>query len=161
MPKRLLITPSRLAAHLVNELQTTQRGRNTLINVFELWIGLAGIIAGIVFFYSPAAIDRNAVTLTLGHTTATIWISGYTIAGLLLWYGLVRPSPKWEIVGLWLLGVATAWNGLAILNIFGLHGTASATTLLALTIAAWTRALIVQSVATNLIVEARPSADGE
>jgi hypothetical protein len=151
VPQRLLITPSRIAAYAITEMQTTLRGRNALINVFELWVGLAGIAAGIVFFYSPASIDNNSVAHALGHTVAMIWIIGYTIGGVLLWYGLVRPSPKWEVVGLWMLGTATAWNGIAILEFFGMRGTASAATLLALTVASWIRALIVQTVALNLI----------
>lgn len=154
MPQRLLITPSRLAAYFIFELGATLRGRNALINVFELWVGLAGIVSGIVFFYSPASLEHNSpVALALGHTTAMIWILGYMIGGFLLWYGLVRPSPKWEVVGLWMLGTATAWNGIAILEVFGARGTASAATLIGLTVAAWIRALIVQTVALNLIAQ--------
>jgi hypothetical protein len=155
VPKRLIITPSRIAAYAINEMQTTLRGRNALINVFELWVGLAGVISGIVFFYSPASLDDNSVAHALGHSAAILWIIGYTIGGLLLWYGLIRPSPKWEVVGLWMLGTATAWNAIAIVEYFGLRAVASAATLVALTVAAWTRALIVQTVALNLIKAAQ------
>lgn len=133
-----------MPTRIVTNLRRNLRGRNALLHVFELWVGLAGIIAGIVFFYRPASISDNAISVVLGHTAAACWVIGYMVAGCLIWYGLLRPSPKWEVAALWLLGGATATNGLAILGVFGWRGAATAATLVALTVASWLRALIVQ-----------------
>lgn len=155
MPKRLVLTPSRLAARFIDRLQQTMRGRNAIVNVFELWVGMAGILSGVSFFYSPASLDHNSVAVTIGYTAAACWITSYLISGILIWHGLLRPSPKWEIVGLWMLGSATAANSIAILYVFDARGVASAAMLAALTLAAWTRALIVQTVALRFIEEHR------
>jgi hypothetical protein len=48
---------------------------------------------------------------------------------------------------------ATSINGIAILDIFGWRGVATASTLLALTAAAWLRALIVQADTLRLAAE--------
>lgn len=137
--------PARLFDSALSRMQRTLRGRNAVLNAFELWVGLAGIIAGAVFFYSPASIDQNALTQIVGYKASATWEVGYLVAGILIWWGLLRPSPRWEVVGLWLLGAATATQGIAIGEIFALRGSATAATLLALTFAAWLRALIVQS----------------
>jgi cytochrome c oxidase assembly factor CtaG len=133
-----------------DRLQRTLRGRNALINVFELWVALAGIITGLVFFYSPASIDKNALALTIGHTFAATWSISYFIAGLVIWYGLLRPSPRLEVAGLFVLGSATSVNGIAILSIFGLRGAATSVTLLTLTAASWIRALFVMRASLHL-----------
>ena len=132
---------------IVGSLQRTLRGRNALLNLFELWVGLAGIIAGIVFFYSPASINHDVVTAVVGEDVAAIWVFGYAIAGAMIWWGLLRPSPRWETSGLWLLGTATAVNGIAVLDVFELRGTATAALLFALTVASWLRALVVGAAA--------------
>jgi hypothetical protein len=135
----------RVSGGFLDRIRVTLRGRNALLHVFELWIGLAGVISGIVFFYRPASIDQDALTQTIGRTPSAIWIVSYMVAGAIIWFGLLRPSPRWETAGLWLLGAATSINGIAILDIFGWRGVATASTLLALTAAAWLRALIVQA----------------
>jgi hypothetical protein len=133
------------SAGLLDRLRRTIRGRNALFHIFELWVGLAGILSGVVFFYSPAAIDHNAVAVSLSYTAAAIWSIGYFAAGLGVWWGLLRPSPRIEVVALWLLGTATSINGITILAVFGLRGAATALTLLTLTAASWLRALLVQT----------------
>lgn len=120
-----------------------QRKRNALINLFELWVGLAGVVSGIVYFYSPASLDNNSIARVVGHHMATVWSVGYFIAGLLIILGLIWPQPQWEIAGLWLLGAATAINGLAVLYIFGLRGIATSLTFMTLTLAAWIRGHLV------------------
>lgn len=134
-----------MPTRIVHGLRRTIRGRNSVLHVFELWVGLAGMIAGVVFFYQPASITRDAISISIGHTASEIWVIGYMIAGFLIWYGLLRPSPKWEVAALWLLGSATATEGLAIIDVFGWRGAATSATLIALTLASWIRALIVQS----------------
>lgn len=138
---------------VTSRLQATLRGRNVILNVFEMWVALAGIITGVVFLYSPASIDNNAIAQTIGHNLAAVWSLAYFAAGLVIWYGLLKPSPRWEIIGLYLLGSATGVNGLAITSIFGLRGVATAATLLTLTIAAWLRASFVMRTALRLVEE--------
>jgi hypothetical protein len=150
--------PKRIPATVVSRLRQTLRGRNALLHVFELWVGLAGIVSGIVYFYSPASLDGNAVSRTVGGSVAAVWIVGYAIAGTLIWYGLLKPSPRWEVVGLWLLGSATATNGIAIISVFAIRGVPSSATLIALTAAAWLRAMTVQLDVLRLADQLRGSA---
>lgn len=128
---------------LIARMRRTLRGRNAIFHVFELWVGLAGMISGIVFFYEPASIDHNSLTQLVGHSFAVAWVLGYMVSGAIIWFGLLRPSPRWETVGLWLLGGATAANGIAIAYIFGWRGIPTAATLISLTLASWVRALVV------------------
>lgn len=134
-------------------LHASIRGRNIILNVFEMWVALAGVISGLVFLISPSSIDKNALAQTIGSNLSAIWTLSYFAAGLIIWYGLLRPSPRWEIAGLYLLGGATAINGLAISSIFGLRGVPTAATLLALTVASWLRASFVMRTAIRLIGE--------
>lgn len=138
---------------MVTRMQRTLRGRNALLNVFEMWVALAGIVTGLVFLSEPNSIRQNAITETIGYTLAAAWSLAYMVTGLIIWYGLLRPSPRWEVVGLFLLGSATSANGIAILSIFGLRGAGTAVTLLALTVAAWLRASFVMRSALRLAEE--------
>lgn len=138
---------------IIDHIERTFRGRNALINVIELWVALAGVITGIVFFYSPAAIDKNALAQTVGHGLASVWNVGYFAAGLIIWFGLLKPSPRFEISGLCLLGGATSVNGIAILTVFGLRGAATSITYFTLTIAVWIRAYWVMRAALHLAEE--------
>lgn len=137
----------------VSRLQRSLRGRNVLLNIFEMWVALAGIIGGAVFFYSPASIDNNALSQTVGWDLSAAWSISYFLAGIVIWYGLLKPTPRWEIVGLFLLGSATSVNGVAISSVFGLRGAATATTLLTLGAAAWLRASFVMRTALRLVEE--------
>lgn len=132
MPDRILI-----------RLQGTLRGRNAILNIFEMWVALAGVIAGVVFFYSPASIDQNALAQTVGHALAGVWSVSYFIAGFMIWFGLLAPSPRIEIAGLSLLGSAVSVNGIAILAVFGLRGATTSVTFLTLAVASWIRASLV------------------
>lgn len=138
---------------IAGRMRRTLRGQNAILNVFEMWVALAAVISGIIFFYQPASIDGNALSLTVGHSLATVWNVMYFAAGLVIWFGLLRPSPKWEIIGLSLLGSATSISGVALWSVFGIHGAASAITLLALTVAAWLRASFVMRTAVRLAGE--------
>jgi cytochrome c oxidase assembly factor CtaG len=138
---------------VITRLHASIRGRNMLLNIFEMWVALAGVISGLVFFYSPASIDNNALSQTIGHDFSAVWNVSYFVAGLIIWYGLLRPSPKWEVVGLYILGGATAINGLAICSIFGLRGVPTAATLIALAVASWLRASFVFRTALRLVEE--------
>ncbi len=131
-------------------LQRTLRGRNAILNAFELWIALAGIIAGILLAYTPGSIDGNALAKIIGRNEAIGYTTAYAIAGLMIWVGLLKPTPRWEIAGLWILGAGAAANGIAIVSVFGIRGGFAALTLFALTIAAWIRALVVTSAALRL-----------
>lgn len=144
-----------MPARLLVSLERTLRGRNAILNIFEMWVGLAGIIAGVVFIYSPASLDRNALANTIGYKLAATWTIAYMLSGGGIWYGLLRPSPKWEVAALWILGTATAANGVSILSIFGLRGAATAATLISLTMAAWARAWFVQAAALRLARESQ------
>lgn len=138
---------------ITRHLQRSLRGRNMLLNIFEMWVGLAGIISALVYLYAPATIDKNALAVTLGHNLAAFYNLAYGVAGVIIWFGLLRPSPRWEIVGLYLLGGTTAANGLSIASVFGLRGVATSSTLLALTVASWIRASFVMRTAVRLVEE--------
>lgn len=138
---------------MIASLQRTLRGRNAILNIFELWVALAGVITGLVFFYAPSSIDKGSLAQTLGHTLAAVWSLSYFFSGLIIWYGLLRPSPRIEIAGLYLLGSATSVNAVAILTVFGLRGAATSITLFTLTFASWIRASIVMRASLNLAKE--------
>lgn len=142
-----------MQGRLVDRLQLTIRGRNAMLNVFELWVSLAGVITGLVFFYSPASVDKGALAQTIGHALAAVWSVAYFTAGLTIWFGLLRPSPRLEIAGLSLLGSATSVNGIAILSVFGLRGAATSITLFTLTFASWIRASFVMRASLHLAEE--------
>lgn len=135
---------------IIQHLSASTRGRNLVVNVFEMWVGLAGILTGVVFFWKTASIESGAVDVAVGHNVAIIWNVGYFVAGLLIWWGLLRPSPRWEVVALWGIGTFTAIESIAIWALFGLRGSASAILLLALAAASWTRATIVTNAALRL-----------
>lgn len=143
---------------LARRLQRTLRGSNAVLNIFEMWVALAGVVSVIVFFYDPASIDGNALSRIIGYDLSAACNIAYGLAGLVIWYGLLRPSPRWEIVGLFILGSTTSVNGLAILGIFGLHGAATATTILALTLAAWIRASYILRTALRLVEDSHAPA---
>lgn len=138
---------------IVTALQRTLRGRNALLNVFELWVGLAGIITGIVFLYDPAAAYKNSLAIVVGHTATAAWALSYFAAGAAIWVGLLKPSPRIEVAGLWVLGSATSINAIAILTVFGLRGAATSITLFTLTAASDIRALFVLRAALYLAGE--------
>jgi hypothetical protein len=138
---------------MLRRISRTVRGRNAVLNIFELWIGIAGFVSGVVFAYAPASIDHNALANEIGHSLAATYTVGYALSGCVIWYGLLRPSPKWEIVGLYVLGIATAADGISVLSTFGVRGTLSAVTLITLTFAAWVRAWFVQSATLRLAQE--------
>jgi len=144
-----------MPGRLVARLDRTLRGRNAILNIFELWIGLAGIISGIVFLYSPASIDHDALARTVGYGVAATWTIAYMLAGAGIWVGLLKPTPKWEVASLWILGAATAINGVSIIGIFGLRGIATAVTLISLTSASWARAWLVTASALRLSQESQ------
>lgn len=147
-----------MPGRLLARLDRTLRGRNAILNIFELWIGLAGMISGAVFLYSPASIDHDALARTIGYGLAATWTIAYMLAGVGIWVGLLRPSPRWEVAALWILGGATAANGISILGIFGLRGAATAVTLISLTSASWARAWFVQAAALRLAQESQRAA---
>ena len=138
---------------MIARLEASFRGRNALLNVFEMWVAFAGVVSGIVFFYAPASIDNNSLSQIVGYWLSAAWNISYFIAGLMIWFGLLRPSPRWETAGLFLLGGATGVQAIAIDSIFGLRGAATATTLFALTVAAWWRASYVVRTAVKLAEE--------
>ncbi len=136
---------------ILERFRRTTRGRRAIANIFELWVALAGIISGAIFFYSPASIDNNALAQTIGYAFSAFTVVLYLIAGGLVWAGLLRPQPRWEITGLWLMGTATGSNGIAIVSVFGVRGIAFSATLLSFMAASWIRALVVQSDISKLI----------
>lgn len=142
-----------MQTRMIERLQTTLRGRNAMLNVFELWVALAGVVTGFVFLYAPSSIDKGSLSQTIGHTLAAVWSISYMCAGFIIWFGLLRPSPRFEIAGLYLLGSATSINGIAILSVFGLRGAATSITLFTLTFASWIRASFVMRASLNLAEE--------
>ena len=130
-----------------------------MLNLFELWVGLAGVISGIVFFYAPAAITHDALTHIIGHEWSVMWNVSYFLSGLMIWFGLLRPSPRLEIAGLFLLGGASSVNGIAISSVFGLRGTATAATLISLGVASWLRASFVWFAVMKLVENEVVSSD--
>lgn len=142
--------PARLLNGGLTRLERTVRGRNALFNGFELWVGLAAISAGVVYAYDPSSVDQGAVAQGIGHAASVAWVLVYTASGIAMWFGLLRPAPMWEVLGLWLLGTATAVEAITVVGIFGIHQIVPALILLSLTPAAWGRALFVQQATLKL-----------
>lgn len=135
--------PIREEKNLLSRLEYTLRGRNAIVNIFELWVGMAGILSGIIFFVDPLAISGNVLSKQIGFGLAVLWNILYFICGFLIWYGLLRPSPRWEVVGLLTMGSVTAINGVSIISFFGLRGVATASISISLSVAAWVRGIYV------------------
>lgn len=127
----------------MKRLSQTLRGRNALINVFELWVALAGIVSGIYYFVDPNSLQRNSVANQIGNHWAEVWSWLYFCSGVMVAYGLLRPSPRVEVAGLSILGSTTAVNAVAITAVFGTRGVATIATLATLTVASWVRAILV------------------
>lgn len=145
---------------IIDRLGRTLRGRNALLNVFELWVGLAGILTGIVFVYSGLSIESSAIDIAVGREVALAWNIGYFMAGVLIWWGLLRPSPRMETVALWGIGTSTAIEAIAVGAVFGVRGSVSVLLLSSLTAAAWIRATIVLHAALQLSLESAGRARG-
>lgn len=133
----------RYADIVLLRLLVTTRGAQARTHAFELWVGLAGFVSGVVFAYAPASLDGNALAHTIGYPLAAAYTVAYAAAGVMIWWGLLRPSPAWEVAGLILLGAGTAANGVAVLATFGMAGVATSLTLIALAAAAAARAWLV------------------
>lgn len=130
--------------------RVSYRRANVLLNLFELWVGLAGIVSGIIYLTDLPALRQASITLQVGEYLAISWLIMYTISGVLIWAGLLLPSPRLEVAGLCLLGSATAIEGLSIGAHFSISGIGTAIVYLSLTAAAWTRAGLVFKRATDL-----------
>lgn len=117
--------------------------RNLTLNLFEAWVAFSALLAGILYFAQPNSLNRSALGQEVGYHLALVWSIMYAAAGSAILYGLLRASPRIEVVGLIILGTATAITGIAVTTVFGWLGIGSITTSLTLTAAAWARAVIV------------------
>jgi hypothetical protein len=127
------------------------RRTNAELNVFELWIAIAAIVGSLFYFIDPDALLSASVSKEIGsQALAFLWNAGYLASGLGLLYGLLKPSPRIELVGLWLVAATTAINGVAILTAFGNKGAATTVTYFTLSIASLVRARVLYRTARDL-----------
>lgn len=131
--------------------RTSFRRSNASLNIFELWIGIAAILGSIFYFVSPESLLSAALAKQIGHEWLTFtWNGGYLLSGLMLVYGVLRPSPRIEIAGLWIVAATTAINGIAIAVTFGVRGASTVATYMTLAVASMIRARLIYNAAKEL-----------
>jgi len=92
---------------------------------FELLLSLFAILAGIVLFLDPTALQRSAIGQAY-RPWDQIWSGGYILAGALTSAGVLRVDRRLECAGLSLLAAAVSIAGLAAWSGVGLAGTVAA-----------------------------------
>lgn len=107
-------------------------------NAFELLIALLAIFSALAFFIYPDTGTRTAVGQVL-HPWDWAWSAGYGVAGVFISYGLIRPWPRVELAGLWLLGAAIAINAVAVVSLAGSRAIFPLMTYVALVAACYVR----------------------
>jgi hypothetical protein len=107
-------------------------------HVFELLIALLAAIAALGFFLDPNALERSPVGMTV-HPWDQAWNALYFGGGVLIVDGLVRPSARLELAGLWLLASAVLAASVAVLYVRGAGGLASIAIYVAVVGACWVR----------------------
>lgn len=78
---------------------------------FELAIALLLVLSGFRFLTKPAELEASQIGQTL--PVPEIWATGYLVAGLLMFAGVLLPSPKVEAAGLSLMTAVVTINAIA------------------------------------------------
>lgn len=111
-------------------------------NSIEFVMGIAVIVASITFFLDPDSLRRNSVGVTL-HPFDFAWNAIYGVSGLMILWGLWRPSLRFELGGLLFLVGALLVQITAIWSIAGYPGIAVLLSLLTFVVGFLIRAWVV------------------
>lgn len=116
-----------------------QRARYREEGMPLLFLAYGLLQAGIAALIDPDAAEATSVARLLPRGFELIWQGAYVLAGIAIAYGVLRPRPIVEAVGLQLAGWALGINLLALLLLRGPagSGTALAAFLIALVIVIW------------------------
>lgn len=91
-------------------LMTSASNAHTVVSV----AGLS--IAGFLYLLVPGALAVASVGILSPHY-APVWAAAMGIGGLLAFIGIVRFSPRAEVIGLGVLGAAVCFAGVAITDV--------------------------------------------
>lgn len=84
---------------------------------------------GITALANPDAANVTSVSRVLPDSLQAVevfWQLAYLVAGLAMFYGVLRPEPLVEVLGTWLAGWSLGVNVLALLLLRGASGTGPA-----------------------------------
>lgn len=104
-----------------------RRATDLLAASFELWIALAAIVTAATYVIAPELLKFSALGREV-DVLGVVWSAMYAGGGLSIFYGLLRPSLRFELAGLCLLGTAAAVNAVAIYALCGPSGLGSSLT---------------------------------
>lgn len=130
-----------------------QRRAYLVANAWELVIAVAAIVAAVAFFLYPDSGTRTAVGQVL-HPYDIAWNLAYGTSGFFVVFGLVRPSPRVELAGLWLLGAAVTINAVAVVALAGGRAVFPLLTYIAIIIACFVRGHTITTAGRDLTTEA-------
>lgn len=112
-------------------------------HVFELLLAVLSVLAACAFFFDPDALRRTAVGEAV-HPFDWAWNVTYMIGASAIIFGLLRPSPRFEALGLWFLSGAIATNAAAVVVLRGTAGLATIATYAAVVAAFHVRVRVIQ-----------------
>lgn len=99
------------------------RNSYLIANAFELFVALLAIVAAISYLLDP----QNLSNGTIGHVQFpdALWFGLYGVGSILVVIGLVRISPRIEVMGLCLFCASVLIQALAIAQLRGWPSAAS------------------------------------
>lgn len=109
---------------------------------FEAALGVAAVIAGLVYVTDPEALRATSIGASTG-AYAPAWSALYFFGGLGILGGLISGSLRVELAGLCLFMPAMVFEGIVILAVAGSRGISPAASFVAFTVAAALRARTV------------------
>lgn len=107
-------------------------------NVFELLIVVLTTIANVVYLANRGAFLQTS----LGKATQPydlFWTVLFLVGGVFVTFGLLRPSPRLEVMGLFTFGAGVIANAVAITSVAGVPGVAPAAGYIGLVLASAVR----------------------
>jgi hypothetical protein len=108
-------------------------------NAWALVIAISAVLTSAFYFVNPEALLGTALAHSVPAWTAFTWNICYGWGGLLMIYGLWKPSRPIDILGLSALAAGMLLNAIAILFVRGDQSIASAFVIIAFAIAACMR----------------------
>lgn len=115
-------------------------------NAFELMFAVAAAVAGSSTLINPSINGDQAIGAVLGFA-GLIWAALYLIGGMLIVFGLIKPSVRCEVAGLILLALGILANAAAIVGERGWVGLTTAVFYVGWAVAAYIRARLVLRIA--------------
>lgn len=124
------------------ELRRQLRAQVVRNNAFEFAIAASSVCAVLTIGFAPGGIGASPV----GHLTASLvplWLALFGVGAALIVIGLLKLSPRLEVVGLLFFTAAMITDGVAVLVYTAGAGATGAFTFLALSIASCWRVHVV------------------